>query len=175
VQQVGAGASAGTFFEAAAFGELVFNCTAGATSLAALQSAGAGNLKGKVLIDVSNPLDFTNGMPPTLLVSNTDSLGEQLQRAFPETKVIKTLNTMNCDLMVNPQRLAGGDHDVFVSGNDQRAKAEVTELLRSAFGWKRVIDLGDLSTARGTESFVALWVRLFGALQSADFNVKVVR
>lgn len=174
-KSAGPKASVGTFADAAAFGELVFNCTSGGGSLAALDAAGAANLRAKILIDVSNPLDFSKGMPPSLFVSNTDSLGEQIQRAFPETKVVKTLNTLNCELMVNPSRLAGGDHDVFVSGNDEEAKGRVAEILRDWFGWKRVIDLGDITTARGTESWLPMWVRLWGALGTAEFNLKIVR
>lgn len=174
VKQAGKGASQGTFAEAAAFGELLFNCTAGSGSLDALQAAGAENLKGKILVDIANPLDFSKGMPPTLFVCNDDSLGERIQRAFPELKVVKALNTMNCEIMVNPARVPG-DHDVFVSGNDAAAKARVTELLREWFGWKSVIDLGDITTARGTESFLPLWIRLWGALKTPDFNIKVVR
>lgn len=171
----GARASHGTFADAAAFGELVFNCTAGAGSLDALRAAGEPNLRGKILIDVANPLDFTQGMPPTLFAGNTDSLGEQLQRAFPSVKVVKALNTINCQLMVDPGRVAGGDHDVFVSGDDAAAKGRVVEILRGWFGWSRVTDLGDITTARGTESYLPLWLRLWGALGTPDFNVKIVR
>lgn len=167
-------ASHGTFADAASFGEIVWNCTSGAASLEALGSAGAEALAGKVLIDVSNPLDFGRGMPPTLFAGNEDSLAEQIQRAFPATQVVKTLNTMNCQLMVDPSRVPG-EHDVFVSGDDRRAKGQVVEILRGWLGWKNVIDLGDLSTARGTESFLPLWLRLYGALGTADFNVHVVR
>jgi predicted dinucleotide-binding enzyme len=173
-KQAGARASTGTFAEAAAFGELVFNCTNGAGSLEALEAAGAGNLRGKILVDVANPLEFGKGMPPTLFVSNDDSLAERIQRMFPETKVVKALNTINADIMVNPARL-GGDSDVFVSGNDVGAKGRVTEILRGWLGWKSVIDLGDITTARGTEAYVLLWVRLWGALGSPNFNVKIVR
>lgn len=170
----GAHAAAGTFRDAAAQGALVFNCTSGAAALDALQAAGVENLSGKVLIDVTNPLDFSKGMPPTLFTGGADSLGERIQRAFPEAKVVKTLNTINCQVMVDPARVSG-EHDVFVSGNDAGAKAEVTRILKEWFGWQSVIDLGDITTARGTESYVALWVRLWGALGTADFNVKVVR
>jgi hypothetical protein len=173
-KSAGAGASEGTFADAATFGELVFNCTNGAGSLDALGAAGAASLRGKILIDVSNPLDFSRGMPPSLFAGNTDSLGERIQAAFPETKVVKTLNTINCEVMVDAARIPG-DHDVFVSGNDASAKARVTEILRGWFGWKHVIDLGDITTARGTESYLPLWIRLWGALGSADFNVRVVR
>ncbi len=173
-KEAGARASAGTYEDAAAFGEVLFNCTSGAGSLAALEAAGAANLRGKILLDVSNPLDFGKGMPPTLFVSNDDSLGERIQRAFPELKVVKTLNTVNCEIMVDPARL-GADTDVFVSGNDEEAKARVSEILRGWFGWKSVIDLGDITTARGTEAYLPLWIRLWGALGTANFNVRVVR
>lgn len=171
----GAGASHGTFADAAAFGELVFNCTSGAGSLEALGAAGAENLRGKILIDIANPLDFSRGMPPSLFVCNTDSLGEQIQRAFPDTLVVKTLNTVNCELMVDARRLADGDHTLFLSGNDAQAKAQVRELLGSWFGWKDLIDLGDITTARGTEQLLPIWVRLYGAMGTPHFNFKVVR
>lgn len=164
----------GTFAEAARFGELVINCTSGAGTLEALTLAGASSLKDKVLMDIANPLDFSRGMPPTLSICNTDSLGEQIQRAFPHTRVVKTLNTMNTNLMVNPALLSG-DHDVFVSGNDPAAKAQVTGLLQQAFGWTSVIDLGDITTARGVEMVLLLWLNLFGAFQTPLFNIKIVR
>jgi len=175
VKAAGGGASQGTFADAAAFGELVFNCTSGAGTLEAARAAGEANLRGKVLIDVSNSLDHSQGFPPILFTGNSDSLGEQLQRALPETKVVKSLNTVNANLMVNAGSLAGGEHDVFVSGNDAGAKARVSEILRDWFGWKHVVDLGDITTARGTESYVALWVRLYGALKTPQFNIKLVR
>jgi predicted dinucleotide-binding enzyme len=163
-----------TFAEAAEHGELVVNATNGAGSLDALRAAGEHNLGGKVLIDIANPLDSSGGMPPTLFVSNTDSLGEQIQRAFPAVRVVKALNTMNAFVMADPSLLAGGDHSVFVCGNDDQAKEQVAEILRS-FGWRDVIDLGDITSARGTESYLPLWLRLWGALQAPMFNIKVVR
>ncbi len=174
VAKQGAKASQGTFADAAGFGELLFNCTSGAGSLDALKAAGEENLSGKVLVDISNPLDFSKGMPPTLFVSNTDSLGEQIQRAFPKTHVVKTLNTLSAHLMVDPKSLAGGDHDLFISGNDADAKGKVKELL-GTFGWKTIHDLGDITTARGTESILPVWIRLWGALGDANFNFKIVR
>jgi predicted dinucleotide-binding enzyme len=163
-----------TFSEAAAQGEMVVNATSGTVSMQVLELAGETNLNGKILIDVANPLDFSKGMPPTLSVSNTDSLGEQIQRRFPEARVVKTLHTMNAYLMVDPAQLAEADHTVFVSGDDAEAKASVTELLRS-FGWTDIIDLGDITTARGTEMLLPIWLRLFGALQKPTFNFKIVR
>ncbi|MGZ3424664.1 MAG: NADPH-dependent F420 reductase [Polyangiales bacterium] len=174
-KKAGAKASHGTFADAAAFGELVFNCTKGEVSVEVVKQAGKANLAGKVLVDISNPLDFSKGMPPTLTVSNTDSVGEQLQRELPDTKVVKALNTINCFLMVDPQSLAGGDHTAFVSGNDASAKGRVKEIMEGWFGWKHVVDLGDISTARGTEMYLPLWLRMYGALQTPNFNIKVVR
>jgi predicted dinucleotide-binding enzyme len=174
IKSSGPNSSQGTFADAAVFGELVFNCTSGMASLEVLKLAGANNLSGKVLIDISNPLDFSKGMPPTLSVCNADSLGEQIQRAFPAVKVVKTLNTMNCNIMVNPS-LVPGSHDVFVCGNDADAKSKVTEILKNWFGWKSVIDLGDITSARGVEMMLPIWIRLMGALQTANFNFKIVR
>jgi len=174
-RSVGDKASEGTFADAAAFGELLWNCTSGHGAIPALQSAGPDSLRGKVLVDVSNPLDFSKGPPPSLFVSNTDSLGEQIQRAFAELRVVKTLNTVNCDVMVDASRVAGGEHTMFVCGNDAAAKAQVTEILRGWFGWRDVLDLGDITNARGTEAFLLLWIRLWGALKTGDFNIRVVR
>jgi 8-hydroxy-5-deazaflavin:NADPH oxidoreductase len=170
-----AGDDAVPFADAAAHGELVFNCTNGAASLDALNAAGAENLSGKVLVDVSNALDFSQGPPPIVGVSIDDSLGERIQRAFPEARVVKALNTMNTNVMVDPSVIAG-EHDVFVSGNDEEAKARVVELLES-FGWPadRILDLGDITAARGQELYVAFWVRLMGPAGGPSFNIHVVR
>ena len=168
-----AGPRLATFAEAAAGAELVMNASGGMVTLDVLTRAGAENLAGKVLVDISNPLDFSQGFPPTLTVKDTDSMGEQVQRAFPEAKVVKTLNTMNAGLMVHPEAL-GESTSVFVSGNDAGAKQKVTELLTS-FGHTDVIDLGDITTARGVEMVLPLWVRLMGSLGTATFNFKVVR
>ncbi len=172
-KEEGGNALFGTFAEAAAFGEIIFNCTLGTASLDALRQAGAENMKGKILIDLSNPLDYSAGPNPTLSVCNTDSLGEQIQRAFPETRVVKTLNTMNVNVMVNPT-IIHGDHDAFVSGNDIEAKAEVINILKKWFGWHSVIDLGDITTSRGVEMLVPLWLRLWGVIDSSRFNFKIV-
>ncbi|MDQ3710380.1 MAG: NAD(P)-binding domain-containing protein [Actinomycetota bacterium] len=170
----GQDAAEGSFADAAAFGEVVFNATAGAASLAVLAGAGADNLAGKVLIDVANPLDMSAGMPPALTVCNTDSLGEQIQRAFPAVRVVKALNTVNADVMVEPG-VVPASHTAFVSGDDPEAKAQVVELLAS-FGWGAddIMDLGDITSARGTEMYLALWLRLWGATGTGHFNVKVV-
>ncbi len=163
-----------TLAEAAAGAELLVNATSGTVSIAALQAAGADNLADKVLIDIANPLDFSKGFPPTLSIKDTDSLGEQIQAAFPRLRVVKALNTLTASLMVNPADLAAGDHTVFVCGNDAEAKQTVTGILES-FGHTDVIDLGDISAARGTEMVLPLWLRLMGALRTPMFNLKVVR
>jgi hypothetical protein len=163
-----------TFADAAAFAEVVLNATAGTASLDALSAAGADNLAGKLLIDVANPLDFSQGMPPTLSVCNDTSLAEQIQEAFPEAKVVKSLNTVNADVMVDPG-LVPGSHTIFVAGNDDGAKAQVAELLQS-FGWpaENVMDLGDIGAARGLEMYLPLWLRLMGATGTPHLNVKVL-
>ncbi len=165
-------ASFGTFANAAAFGEIVFNCTLGSASLEALQQAGADNLAGKVLIDTATPLDYSTD-PWTLTVCNTDSLGEQIQRNFPKARVVKTLNTMNANVMVDPRKLPERT-DVFVSGNDIEAKALVISLLRDGFGWKSVIDLGGIEASRAVEMYVLLWQQLRKWSSSHRFNIKVV-
>jgi predicted dinucleotide-binding enzyme len=162
-----------TFADAADGAELVINATNGASSLDVLALAGADNLAGKVLLDIANPLDFSAGLPPTLFVKDTDSLGEQIQRTFPKARVVKSLNTLNADLMVRPETLPEGS-SVFVSGNDDDAKTTVTTLLKE-YGHTDVIDLGDITTARGTEMLLPVWLRLYGALGTPEFNFKIVR
>jgi 8-hydroxy-5-deazaflavin:NADPH oxidoreductase len=159
-----------SYEEAAASAELLINATFGTASLEALGAAGSENLAGKVLVDVSNALDFSKGMPPTVGVSNDDSVGEQIQRAYPAVKVVKALNTVNADVMVDPRKVPG-EHVVFVCGNDDGAKAQVIELL-SSFGWppERIIDLGDITNARATEMYVVLWIRLMAHLGTPHFN-----
>lgn len=168
-------ASSGTFGDAAAFGEIVFNCTEGAHSIEALTAAGRGHLAGKVLVDVANPLESGPGRRAPLLFCNSDSLGERIQAAFPEARVVKTLNTMWCGLMVSP-RLLGAPHVVYMCGNDAGAKSEVAALL-GAFGWRdeEILDLGDIAASRGTEMFLPLWLLLYGRLGTASFNFNIVR
>jgi len=168
----GEGAREGSFADAAAHGELVFNCTAGTASLDALRAAGEEELRGKVLVDVANPLDFSKGMPPTLSVVNDDSLGEQIQSEFPETRVVKALNTVNAAVMVNP--VAGSS--IFVCGEDAAAKEQVAGLLQD-FGWRAeaIVDLGGIDAARATEMYLPLWLRLMGALGTPNFNIAIVR
>jgi 8-hydroxy-5-deazaflavin:NADPH oxidoreductase len=169
-------AKAATFFDAAADGEVVINATPGAVSLEVLAAASTMNLGGKVLIDVANPLDHSAGFPPSLSISNTDSLAETIQRAFPTARVVKTLNTMRADVMVAPERLAGGDHDAFLAGDDPEAKEVVARLL-AEFGWRpeHIRDLGPLDAARGMEMWLPLWLRIFLTQGNNNaFNIKVV-
>jgi 8-hydroxy-5-deazaflavin:NADPH oxidoreductase len=168
-------ASSGTFEDSIEYGEMIINCTAGVASIVVLKSASEASLKGKILIDVANPLDFSNGMPPSLTICNTNSLGEEIQKEFPELKVVKTLNTMWCGLMVNPGMINGGDHNVFISGNDAEAKGKVIDLLKS-FGWneKNILDLGDIRTARATEMYLPLWLGIYTATINGAFNIKVI-
>ncbi len=163
------------FPEAGAHGEMIVNATLGAVSLTALAAVGATNLAGKVVIDVALALDLSQGMPPRLLVANTDSLGEQIQRAYPEARVVKTLNTVFVDVMTQPTRVPGR-HNVFVAGNDAAAKETVRSLLR-AFGWPEdaIVDLGGILAARATEMYMQLYFTLAGILDTFHFNIGVVR
>ena len=163
-----------TFKDAAVHGELLISAVHGQNTIEALKLAGADKIGGKVLIDTGNELDFSKGRPPGALASQDNCLGERIQAAFPNLKVVKSLNTIGAPVMVAPQALAGGEHTVFVSGNDTAAKAAVAEVLKS-FGWKDVLDLGDISSARGPEMYMAMWLRLWGATGTGMVNVKVVR
>ena len=171
----GEDASEGSFADAAGFGQVVVNATAGQHALEALEAAGSKNLGGKVIWDISNPLDFSQGFPPSLTVANTDSLGEQIQRAHPDAKVVKALNTVTAAVMVDPSSL-GESSTLFVCGNEQAARATVIEILET-FGWLSgdILDLGDITAARGTEAYLLIWVRMMGALGNPAFNVKVVQ
>ncbi|MEI7906081.1 MAG: NAD(P)-binding domain-containing protein [Bacteroidota bacterium] len=166
----------GTFSDAAAFGTMLVNATTGSGSLPALAAAGENNLNGKILVDISNPLDFSKGFPPSLTVSNTDSLGEQIQRTYPKLNVVKAFNTLSSPLMVNPSLVNNGDHTLPICGNDAEAKKKVVSLLNT-FGWKNenILDLGDITNARGTEAFLLLWIRMFGAFQTPMFQMKIVK
>lgn len=172
----GVGRTHGAFADAARHGEVVVNCTAGTAALEALAAAGAEHLAGKPLLDVSNPLDFSAGFPPVLSVHGADSLGEQIQRAFPEARVVKGLNTVTAAVMVDPGSIGGGEHDLFLCGDDPAAKQVVAALL-AELGWHpdRLLDLGGIDAARGTESYLPLWLRVMGAVGGPMFNISVVR
>jgi predicted dinucleotide-binding enzyme len=171
----GASASHGTFDDAAKFGEIVLLCTKGDATMEALKLVKPESLKGKTVIDISNPLDFSKGMPPTLVqqFTNTNSLAEEVQKALPGANVVKSLNIVNCEVMVNPKK-SGGDPTMFVAGNSAPAKEEVKGILKQ-FGWSDVIDLGDITGARGMEMILPIWLRTWGATQNGHFGFKVVR
>jgi predicted dinucleotide-binding enzyme len=171
VQSVGRRGEQGTFADATESAELIFSCIAGVHTIEALEASRRRNLEGKVVVDVANPLDFSHGMPPTLSVCNTDSLGEQIQRVFPECRVVKALNTMNCTVMVDPMSVPG-NHNAFVCGSYDEAKRDVITLLES-FGWPRprIVDLGDIAASRGMEMYVTLWLRFYGAVGGPNFNI----
>jgi predicted dinucleotide-binding enzyme len=174
VVRAGQSAAAGTFADAAAFGDIIINATEGTHSLDALRMCGAGSLAGKTVIDISNPLDFSAGFPPSITHRGDDSNAEQIQREFPDARVVKTLNTVNCDVMVNPALAPGGN--VFVAGDDDDAKAQTRRLLVN-FGWpaEDIVDCGDISGARGAEAYVLFWVRLMRLEGTPHFNIRIVR
>ena len=167
--------STGTFEEAATFGEIIFNCVKGEFAIQALRLAGNG-IVNKILVDVSIPVDTSKGMPFTLIpeLCNTNSLGEEIQRAFPNTKVVKTLNTMWSTLMVVPSMLKDGDHTNFICGNDDEAKEKVKTLLNE-IGWKEesILDIGDITGSRGVEGVLHLWWKIWGATMGT-FSIKVI-
>ena len=169
----GANASTGTFADAAAFGEIAFLCLKGEVEMDVVRSVGAGPFGSKIVVDVSNPLDFSRGMPPSLSICNTNSLGEEVQKALPSAKVVKTLNTVNCDVMVDPG-IAGEQPTMLICGNDTAAKTKVISVLKS-LGWTDIIDLGDIAKSRGTEMLLPVWLNLMQNLGHAHFGFKVVR
>jgi predicted dinucleotide-binding enzyme len=169
----GINASEGSFEDAAKFGEIVFLCVKGEGASDALKMAKEENLNVKTVVDISNPLDFSRGMPPTLLISNTDSLGERNQKAFPKANFVKTLNIVNCEIMVDPTK-SGGNPTMFLCGNNEKSKGEVKKIL-AEFGWKDVIDLGDITAARGMEMMLPIWVRLLMTTNDAYFGFKIIK
>jgi predicted dinucleotide-binding enzyme len=175
VKSNGPKASNGTFEEVAKFADIIFNCTKGEVTLEVFKLAEPANFKGKVLIDISNPLDFSQGFPPFLTpqFANTNSLGEEIQKILPDTHVVKSLNIVNCEVMVNAAK-SGGDPTMFVAGNNENAKAEVQSILKQ-FGWNDIIDLGDITNARGMEMMLPIWVRLYGATKNGYLAFKIIR
>jgi predicted dinucleotide-binding enzyme len=171
----GQNASTGTFGDAVLFADIIFNCTKGDIALQVFEQAGIDNFKGKIIVEISNPLDFSKGMPASLIpqYTNTNSLGEEIQKLLPGANVVKTLNMVNCEVMVNPKK-SGGDPTMFVSGNNAEAKERVTKLLNQ-FGWTDIIDLGDITTARGTEMLLPIWLRTYMATGNGYFGFKIIR
>jgi len=169
----GTAASAGTFAQAAEFGEMVFLCLKGDVQMDVIRSVGERPFGSKPVVDVSNPLDFSHGMPPSLSICNTNSLGEEVQKALPAAKVIKTLNIVNCEIMIEPNK-AGQQPTMFICGNDSAAKVSVTLLLKD-LGWADIIDLGDITKARATEMLLPIWLSLMQTLGHVHFGFKIVR
>lgn len=174
-QDNGGNAYNGTFAEAARFGNIIFNCTKGEITLDVFNLAGIENFSNKTVVDISNPLDFSHGMPPSLFKqwSNTNSLGEEIQKLLPEANVIKTLNMVNCDVMVDASR-CGGEATMFIAGNNEGAKSSVIALLEK-FGWNDIIDLGDITSARGMEMLLPIWLKTWKATGDGHFAFKIVR
>lgn len=170
----GKSASQGTFEDAAAFGEILFNCTSGKGTLSALESIKAANLNNKVLIDLANPLDYSHGQHPVLTICNYDSLGEQIQREHPLLQVVKAANTMNVEVLVHPGSVRE-QHDVLICGNNAGAKSQVTMILMEWFGWQSVVDLGSITNSRGMEASILLWISLQKKLGTNNFNIKVAK
>ena len=172
-------ATQGDFNDAAAFGEIVFLCLNGAYALDAVRSIDAATVTGKIVIDVTNPLDFSKGMPPRLIegLSNSNSLAEEIQKALPGARVIKLFNTVNCNVMVNPKLVNNGDHSLFICGNDTDAKNKVKHFVVDTFGWKpeSLLDLGGIQSARVTEAYVPFWVSMMQAVGTPMFSIKVVK
>jgi len=172
-KQAGKGASHGTFEEAARFGEVLFLCVKGDAALSVINLAKPESFKGKTVIDVTNPLDFSQGMPPSLFISNTNSLGEEIQKALPGAHIVKTLNIVSNEVMIDPG-ITGGEPTMFLCGNDAGAKEKAAAILKK-LGWKDIMDLGDISNARGTEMVLPIWVRTWTTLQNGNFAFKVLR
>lgn len=178
VEKSGEGASQGSFNEAAGFGEIIFICLNGAYALEALQTIDKKNVEGKIVIDLTNPLDFTKGMPPQILegLGNSNSLGEEIQKTLPNAYVVKTLNTVNYKLMVDAREVNKGDHHLFVCGNSADAKNKVKHFLLDNFHWKadHLIDLGGVEAARAVEAIVPFWVLVYRSIGTPLFNFKIV-
>lgn len=168
----GSKASHGTFGDAAKFGEILFLCVKGDAAVDALKLARHENLPGKIIIDLTNPLDFSGGMPPSLFISNTSSLGEEIQKAVPEARVVKTLNLVSNEIMGDPGK-TGGEPTMFLCGNDSAAREEVKKIL-GQFGWKDILDLGDITGARGMEMLLPIWLRIWGIRNDGIFAFKIV-
>jgi len=172
-------ATQGDFNDAAAFGEIVFLCLNGAHALDAVRSIDSSSISGKIVIDVTNPLDFSQGMPPRLLegLNNSNSLAEEIQKALPGAKLVKLFNTVNANVMVNPKLVNNGDHTLFICGNDADTKNKVKHFVVDTFGWKpeSLLDLGSIQSARVMEAYVPFWVSMMQAMGTPMFNIKVVK
>lgn len=172
-------ATQGDFNDAAAFGDIIFFCLNGEHALDVLQLISADSVEDKIFIDLTNPLDFSKGAPPRILdgMGNHTSLGERIQEALPGAFVVKTLNTVNSNLMVDARLVNKGDHHLFICGNNTDAKNKTAHFLVDHFHWKadNIIDLGGIEKARVTEAIVPFWVTMLQTLGTPMFNFKIVR
>jgi predicted dinucleotide-binding enzyme len=170
-------AQTGTFNQCAQFGEFLINCTSGGGTLDAISSIDSANLDSKILVDLANPLNMIPGQAPQLLYCNDISLGEMIQNKFPSVKVVKTLNTVWCGVMVNPSIIGNGDHTMFIAGNDVEAKAFVQKNILEAFGWltENIMDLGIITSSRGMEMYLPLWLAMMGNTKTSAMNVKLLK
>ena len=176
-KKTGERAFEGSFADAALYGDILFLCLNGAYAYETVKDLSATELTGKIVIDVTNPLDFTQGMPPRILEKfQTESLGEHLQELLPHSFVVKALNTLNYKLMVDARVVNSGNHNLFICGNDINAKNQVKHFLVDNFHWKpeNLVDLGDIKSARCTEAIVPFWVLVWQSLGTPLFNFKVV-
>lgn len=171
-REVGDRGRTGTFAQAAAYGEVLVVAVLGTAAEQAIDLAGPRSFDGKVVIDVTNPLDFSKGMPPGLFVGMTDSLGERIQRKLPRAKVVKCFNIVNNQTMIDPSN-TGTKPTMLLCGNDEGAKRKVTEILEQ-FGWDDVVDIGGIDGARWLEAHVPLWVRVTMQKNTWFLGFKVV-
>lgn len=164
-----------TMAQAGIHGELIVNATSGTDSIDALVLVGKENLAGKPLLDISLPLDLSEGWPPKLSIVNNDSLGEEIQRTFPEARVVKSLNTVQFEVMIDPNVIPGS-HNIFLSGNDKGAKSAVAGVLKE-FGWREdvIVDLGDITTARAVEMYSRLLFTIADHYGDYHSNIAIVR
>jgi predicted dinucleotide-binding enzyme len=179
LHQCGGRGKSGSFQEAATFGELLFVCLNGGVAVDVINQTGAESFREKVVIDVTNPLDFSRGMPPTLLppYNNQYSLGEHIQATLPDAFVVKALNTVTARLMVNALLVNDGNHNLFICGNNAEAKNTVKHLLAENFYWKpeNIMDMGSIESARLTEAIIPFWVGVMQVMGTSLFNYQIVR
>jgi predicted dinucleotide-binding enzyme len=172
-------ASQGDFNDAASFGEIVFLALNGEHALDAINLIDPESVAGKVVVDITNPLDFSRGMPPRIIhgLGGNNSLGEEIQRALPGAYVVKALNTINCNVMVDPRSVNKGEHTLFLCGNNADAKNQLKHFLVDNFNWRadNLLDLGPIESARVTEAYVPLWVSIMQAVGTPLFSIQVVK
>lgn len=168
----GRGIEVGTFAEAGAYGEVIVLAVLGAAAEEVIAEAGAQKFTGKVVIDAMNPLDFSGGFPPKLSISGDDSLGERVQRALPDAKVVKAFNTIGNPYFVDPS-FSEGKPTMLIAGDDEGAKGTVSDVLKD-FGWSDIIDIGGIEGSRELEAICIVWVKIGGARGAWDHGFKLL-